>query len=52
MIGDSAVDVLTGRNAGVRTCGVSWGYATDSFKATPPDVLVHRFEEIEEIVRG
>jgi len=52
MIGDSAVDVLTGRNAGVKTCGVSWGYATDSFKATPPDFLIHRFEELEELVRG
>jgi phosphoglycolate phosphatase len=52
MIGDSAVDVLTGRNAGVRTCGVSWGYATDSFKLTPPDFLIHRFEELEELVRG
>jgi phosphoglycolate phosphatase len=52
MIGDSAVDVLTGWNAGVKTCGVSWGYATDSFKATPPDFLVHRFEEIEELTRG
>jgi phosphoglycolate phosphatase len=51
MIGDSAVDVLTGRNAGVRTCGVSWGYATDSFKTTPPDFLIHRFEELEELVR-
>jgi len=52
MIGDSAVDVLTGRNAGVKTCGVSWGYATDTFKTTPPDFLIHRFEEIEELVRG
>lgn len=51
MIGDSGVDVLTGRNAGVRTCGVSWGYATESFKTAPPDVLIHRFEELEEIVR-
>ena len=52
MIGDSAVDVRTGRNAGVRTCGVSWGYATESFKVSPPDYLVHRFEEIEGLVRG
>jgi phosphoglycolate phosphatase len=51
MIGDSAVDVLTGRNAGATTCGVSWGYATDSFRETPPDFLVHRFEEIEMLVR-
>lgn len=52
MIGDSAVDVLTGRNAGATTCGVSWGYATDSFKETPPDFLVHRFDEIEGLVRA
>jgi phosphoglycolate phosphatase len=52
MIGDSAVDVLTGRNAGVKTCGVSWGYATESFERTPPDVLIDRFEELEPLVRG
>jgi phosphoglycolate phosphatase len=52
MIGDSAVDVLTGRNAQVKTCGVSWGYAVETFKHTPPDFLIHRFEEIEGLVRG
>ena len=52
MIGDSAVDVLTGRNAGVRTCGVSWGYAVESFSHTPPDVIIHRFGEVEALVRG
>jgi phosphoglycolate phosphatase len=52
MIGDSAVDVLTGRNAGVKTCGVSWGYAAPSFEHTPPDVLIDRFEDLERVVRG
>lgn len=52
MIGDSAVDVLTGRSAGVRTCGVSWGYATQSFAHTPPDFLIHRIEELVPLVRG
>jgi phosphoglycolate phosphatase len=52
MIGDSAVDVLTGRNAGVRTCGVSWGYAVETFQHTPPDFLIHRFEELEGLVRA
>jgi phosphoglycolate phosphatase len=51
MIGDSAVDVLTGRNAGVKTCGVSWGYATESFKRTPPDAVIDRFEQLEPLVR-
>ena len=52
MIGDSAVDVMTGRHAGVRTCGVSWGYATDTFEQTPPDFLIHRFDELEPLIRG
>ena len=51
MIGDSAVDVLTGRNAGVKTCGVSWGYATESFERTPPDALIDHVEQLEPLVR-
>jgi phosphoglycolate phosphatase len=51
MIGDSAVDVLTGRGAGVKTCGVSWGYAVETFQRNPPDVLIHRFDELETLVR-
>jgi phosphoglycolate phosphatase len=51
MIGDSAVDVATGRNAGVTTCGVTWGYATDTFKDAPPDFLIDRFGDLEELVR-
>ena len=51
MIGDSAVDVLTGRNAGVTTCGVTWGYAVDTFERTPPDFLIHQFEELPDLIR-
>ena len=46
MIGDSAVDIRTGRNAGVSTCGVTWGYASNTFKETPPDTLIDRFSEL------
>jgi phosphoglycolate phosphatase len=51
MIGDSAVDVLTGRGAGIRTCGVSWGYAVETFEHAPPDFLIDRFEDLEPLVR-
>ena len=51
MIGDSSVDVLTGRNAGVITCGVTYGYAADTFKDTPPDFQIDRFAELEDLVR-
>ncbi len=40
MIGDSAVDVLTGRGAGLWTCGVNYGFAPQTLAEVPPDVLV------------
>ncbi|HEY2384557.1 MAG TPA: HAD-IA family hydrolase [Terriglobia bacterium] len=50
MIGDSAVDVLTGRNAGVQTCGVTYGYATQTFKDAPPDFMIDNFSDLEALV--
>jgi phosphoglycolate phosphatase len=50
MIGDSAVDVLTGRNADVTTCGVTYGYATESFRDCPPDYLIDHFSELEALI--
>jgi len=52
MIGDSAVDVLTGRNAGITTCGVTYGYATETFKDAPPDYLIDAFSELEELIHA
>jgi phosphoglycolate phosphatase len=52
MIGDSAVDVRTGRNAGVNTCGVTWGYATDTFQEMPPDYLINHLLELDSLVRA
>ena len=40
MVGDSAVDVLTARNAKVRSCGVTWGFQPETFADAPPDILV------------
>jgi phosphoglycolate phosphatase len=40
LVGDSGVDVQTARNAGVRSCGVAWGFQPEAFKADPPDVLI------------
>ena len=38
MIGDSAVDILTGRAAGTWTCGVSYGFAPQTLVETPGDI--------------
>lgn len=40
MVGDSAVDVRTARNAGVQACGVTWGFQPETFAKDPPDFLI------------
>lgn len=46
LVGDSAVDVKTARNAGIRCIGVTWGLQPESLEADPPDMMVNRPEEI------
>jgi phosphoglycolate phosphatase len=46
MIGDSDVDVLTARNAGVWALGVQYGFAPHSLDAAPPDVVVATPQEL------
>ncbi|MGI8992180.1 MAG: HAD family hydrolase [Bryobacteraceae bacterium] len=50
MVGDSAVDIQTARNAGVRACGVTYGFQPETFARTPPDFLVDRLEELADQV--
>jgi phosphoglycolate phosphatase len=52
MIGDSAVDVQTARNAHVEACGVTWGFQPETFKASPPDFYVDTMSELVERVRA
>ncbi|MFY9645253.1 MAG: HAD-IA family hydrolase [Terriglobales bacterium] len=51
MIGDSSVDVLTGRNAGLWTCGVTYGFAPHTLENVPPDVLVEAPRELGELLK-
>src|SRR5215472_6761683 len=46
MIGDSAVDVQTARNARVPVWGVSYGFQPESFALHPPDWLGHSMSEV------
>lgn len=50
MIGDSAVDIATARNAGVPSCGVTWGLQPETLRAERPDLLVDRMEELTAFV--
>ncbi|MCU1296737.1 MAG: phosphoglycolate phosphatase [Acidobacteriaceae bacterium] len=51
MIGDSSIDVLTGKNAGLWTCGVSYGFAPHTLVEVPPDVLVNNPHELTELFK-
>jgi phosphoglycolate phosphatase len=46
MVGDSAIDVHTARNAGVLSCGVTYGLQPHTLEDCPPDLLVDRFEDL------
>ena len=51
IVGDSSIDVLTGRNAGLWTCGVTYGFAPRTLEEVPPDVLIETPRELGELLR-
>lgn len=46
MIGDSAVDIQTARNAGIKACGVTYGFQPETLTVEPPDFLIDCFEHL------
>ena len=52
-VGDSNVDMQTGRNAGLTKCGVCWGFRSeDELRAEGADYLAHTAEDIFELIMG
>lgn len=49
IVGDSAVDVSTGRNAGLWTCAVTYGFAPHTLDDAKPDVVVDSPHELAEL---
>ena len=52
LIGDSDVDVLTASNAGIWSCGVTYGFAPHSLLVAPPDVLLDSPAELIRLFHG
>jgi phosphoglycolate phosphatase len=46
MVGDSKVDILTARNAGVYSVGLTYGLQPESLMEVPPDLLLDRMEDL------
>jgi len=49
IIGDSSIDVITGRNAGAWTCGVTYGFAPHTLCEAPPDVVLDTPAELAQL---
>jgi len=52
MVGDSEIDILTARNAGIRVCGVNYGLGSHLLDEYPPDLRVDSLTELSARVRG
>jgi phosphoglycolate phosphatase len=50
IIGDSDIDMITGRNAGIWSCGVTYGLSPETLTHTPGDVMVDSPREWIEVL--
>lgn len=51
MVGDTELDILCGKNAGSKTCGVTYGYRTkEEVENLNPDFMVNGIDEILKIL--
>jgi phosphoglycolate phosphatase len=46
IVGDSDVDVMTARNSGAWSCGVTYGLGLESLRACPPDLMLDNLVDL------
>lgn len=52
IVGDTEVDLTTGKNAGIKTLAVSWGFRTKEFlEREKADYLANNIEDFKEILK-
>ncbi len=52
MVGDSAIDVRTARNARIQAAGVTYGFQPETLREEPPDILVGDMRDLLPMVLG
>ena len=53
VVGDMAVDILMGANAGTKTCGVTWGNGSrEELKDAGTNFIIDKMEELIEIAEN
>ncbi len=52
LVGDSEIDMRTGRAANIATCGVTWGFGHAGFETCPPTFLVETVPALQQIAVG
>jgi len=51
MVGDTELDILCGKNAGAKTCAVSYGYRDfEELKTYNPDYYIHDLKEVLSLI--
>ncbi len=50
MVGDSGVDIQTARNAGVRSCGVRWGFQPEACASENPDAMIDKPAQLFQVL--
>jgi phosphoglycolate phosphatase len=51
LVGDMAVDIETGQNAGIKTCAVTYGFdSREKLAALKPDLLIDSFSQLKGLI--
>ncbi len=50
LVGDAIVDIEMGKNAGVKTVAITWGFGGEDISISKPDYLIKKIEELEKII--
>lgn len=51
MVGDNPSDILSGKNAGVLTCGIEWSLKKEELKATNPNFWIEDYSKLIDIIK-